>query len=249
MRNGILQALVMLAGGLLLIIGLAITAALLAARINTSTLAASLAPPVAMASDNVLETSDVVGNMGSPVNISASTNDHRLVVFEHVSSYSASWDIFLADGQIGQVRQLTTHPATDRFPVLSPDGTQVAFISWRDRNSEIYLIRVEDGTLRNISNHPAFDLMPAWSPDGSMLAFVSERNGTGDIYLADVDRGLLHHLTHTPAYDASPQWAANGESITFRAYREGGWDAYLFTMDSRRPILMASYPYPTELNR
>lgn len=234
---------------LLLIVGMAITAALLVTRISTSNIAASLAPPMAMAVDDVLETPDAADARDSPGNVIVSNVNHQRVVFEYVSSDSASWDIFLADGQMDQVRQITTNRADDRFPVLSPDGNSIAFVSWRDGNSEIYVIDIESGVFRNISNHPAYDLLPVWSPDGSMLAFVSNRDGNGEIYLADIDRGLVQNLTHMPSHEISPQWSPDGAWIRFRSYREVGWNGYLISLDGKRSLVMASHPQSLELNR
>ena len=227
MRNGILRTLFMLAGGLLLISFIAMAAALLAARMGISNLGTSLAPPVAMAA-----------------NIS-----HRSAAFERRISTGGSWDIFLVDGRTGQVRQITTHPAMDRFPVLSPDGKSVAFVSWRDGNSEVYVIDVEDGALRNISNHPAYDTLPVWSPDSSMLVFVSDRDGNSEIYLADIYRGLIQNLTHMASHDSNPQWTTDGAWIMFSAYGTLGWDEFQISIDGHRSLVMASHPYPLELNR
>ena len=241
MGRGIMMPLFVLAGGLLMITVLVIIGAMMIADLRTS-----YQPMPTQRSDighahwlRVSLTSDPIIETG------AASASGRWAAFERMTFDSR--EIFLVDRLTGQIRQLTHDSASDQFPVLSPDGTQVAFISSRDRNSEIYVVDIASGTLHNLSSHPALDLMPAWSPDGSMLAFVSNRNGHGDIYLADVDRRLVHPLTHTAAYDSSPQWAADGASLMFLAYREGGWDDYLFTMDSHPPSLTASHIYPIAL--
>ena len=40
--------------------------------------------------------------------------------------------------------RITVNDATDRAPIWSPDGTRLAFESFRDGNWEIYLVRVAD---------------------------------------------------------------------------------------------------------
>jgi dipeptidyl aminopeptidase/acylaminoacyl peptidase len=147
----------------------------------------------------------------------------RFSVFERIQG--DSWEIFLSDGQSQEVRQLTDHFASDRFPLLSPDQQRVAFVSWRDGNPEIYVLDVRSGDLRNVSNHPALDLLPNWSPDSRLLAFVSERDGNAEIYLADVDRGLLLNLTHSVEHDTQPQWSQNGGWIEYQSYVDNRVDA------------------------
>ena len=239
MGRGIMLPLLMLTGGLMMITEMVIISAVALGELRTShqpmpsrrlDIGRAHWQRVSLTSDPIIERG-------------AASANGRWAVFDRVVFDNS--DIFLVDHLTGQIRQLTHDSATDWLPVLSPDGTQVAFISWRDWNSEIYVIDAASGELHNISNHSSLDLMPAWSPDGSMLAFVSNRNGHADIYLADVDRGLIHSVTHSSAYDSNPQWAADGVSLTFQAYREGGWDDYLFTLDSHRPIIVASHMYPT----
>ncbi|HET6579749.1 MAG TPA: hypothetical protein VFG66_15620 [Gemmatimonadales bacterium] len=67
-------------------------------------------------------------------------------------------DIFLMDPDGGNVRPVVTSDAVDQTPVLSPDGTIIAFVS--DRDGEI---------------------QPAWSPDGAYIVFTGFRNGNQEI--------------------------------------------------------------------
>ena len=45
-------------------------------------------------------------------------------------------------------------------------GTQLAFVSERDGNSEIYIVNVDGTGLTRLTDDPAEDLHPAWSPPG-----------------------------------------------------------------------------------
>lgn len=150
----------------------------------------------------------------------------RWLVFD--AEYGLSWEIFLVDKLAGQVRQLTHDFASDRVPMLSPDGTQVAFVSWRNGNSDIFVLSLATSVLRNLSSHPAHDLLPVWSLDSSILAFVSNRDGNFEIYMADMRHGLLHNLTRHPAHDSVPVWKGHG--IGFKSDRDGGWHDYYFDL-------------------
>jgi len=65
----------------------------------------------------------------------------------------------------------------DRAPAGSPDGGQIAFMSDRDGNWEIYIINVGGTGLRRLTNNASSDGLPAWSPDGRRIAFVTDRDG------------------------------------------------------------------------
>jgi TolB protein len=65
----------------------------------------------------------------------------------------------------------------DTAPALSPDGQEVAFMSQREGDWEIYVINVDGSNLRRLTNNPADDGLPTWSPDGKAIAFMSNRDG------------------------------------------------------------------------
>jgi len=85
-----------------------------------------------------------------------------------------------ADG--GHLTRLTDSRGLDDYPVYSPDGNRLAFMSNRDGNFEIYLMNADGTDPVNITQHTALDNFPAWTRDGK-LAFVSNRAGGFDIYV------------------------------------------------------------------
>ncbi len=165
----------------------------------------------------------------------------RVSMVDDIEVYAAvvdnSHEIFIADQRTGQARQLTTHTATDRFPVLSPTGDRIAFVSWRDGNSEIYVIDLLTGTLRNLSHHADRDGLPVWSPDGTLLAYVSRYEGNSDIVIADVLRGLTHNLTQSPANESQPEWSPDGQGVIFSSIRDGRPARYLLNLGESTPLL------------
>jgi len=78
-----------------------------------------------------------------------------------------------ADGS-NQTR-LTRDPADDSGPAWSPDGSRIAFMSYRDRNDEIYVMDADGSNQTRLTRDLANDIGPAWSPDGSRIAFESYR--------------------------------------------------------------------------
>ena len=65
--------------------------------------------------------------------------------------------------------------AEESSPAEQEAVSQIAFVSERDGNSEIYVINSDGSGLTNVTNHPAQDHVPAWSTDGSKIAFTSTR--------------------------------------------------------------------------
>jgi dipeptidyl aminopeptidase/acylaminoacyl peptidase len=73
----------------------------------------------------------------------------------------------------GQVRQWTQGEGGAGHGRWSPDGTQIAFISGRDKPGQIYIIGTEGGEARKATSLPEGNLGGfRWSPDGKKIAFT-----------------------------------------------------------------------------
>jgi tetratricopeptide (TPR) repeat protein len=83
-----------------------------------------------------------------------------------------------------QPTQLTTHPE-DTAPATS--GSQVAFMSNRDGNWEIYVVNRDGSGLKRLTRSAANDGLPTWSPDGETIAFVSDEGGIWAVWAVDPD--------------------------------------------------------------
>ncbi len=79
--------------------------------------------------------------------------------------------------------------SSETNPESSPDGRQLAFMSRRDGNWEIYVADLDGSGLRRLTHHPANDGLPTWSPDGKYLAFVSDRDGQWAIWVLPAGGG------------------------------------------------------------
>jgi tricorn protease len=100
----------------------------------------------------------------------APSPDGRLIAF--------SWhgDLFVASSAGGDARRLTVHPAEDRSPVWSPDGTRLAFSSNRYGNSDIFTVGADGQDLTRVTWHSSSDTRPSWTPDGESILFASRRD-------------------------------------------------------------------------
>ena len=106
---------------------------------------------------------------------------------------------------------------------------QIAFVSKRDGNFEIYVINADGKNPRRLTNNPARDYAPSWSPDGKGIVFCSDRDGhvpegrvfhASEVYVMDADGGNPRNLTNHPSDDRSPSWSPDGTRIVFQSYRD-----------------------------
>jgi len=112
--------------------------------------------------------------------------------------------------------------AAGAAPVLSPDGTWVAFA----KEGQIYGAPVaapparRSGADAKPGPEPLFrtwgtDSDPVWSPDGRKLAFVTDRQDHGFIGVYDVATRRIAYLAPSVDHDTSPAWSADGRKIAF----------------------------------
>ncbi len=158
------------------------------------------------------------------------------------------WPQYDEKDEIGTIaRKLTDHHkignAYNVGPVISPDGTKIAFISDWDSYAEILILSTLDGkVLRKIargSRSKTFESLHimrpglSWSPDGTEIAFSAKAGSEDVIYIADAEHGNIVKTLH-PGLDAvyAPSFSPDGSSIVFDGLKDGMADIYLININS-----------------
>ena len=108
--------------------------------------------------------------------------------------------------------QLTSHPDGDLDPAWSPDGRRIAFHSYRDGPSQIYVMNADGTGVTRLSPGEA----PAWSPDGRRIAFASPGDG---ISVMNADGTGVTSLT---SRGWGPAWSPDGRRIAFANLVDSG---------------------------
>ncbi|HJQ71617.1 MAG TPA: S41 family peptidase [Blastocatellia bacterium] len=123
--------------------------------------------------------------------------------------FVARGDVFTAPIEKGPTRNLTSSSNShDKWARWSPDGSQIAFISDRSGEDEVWLVP-QDGARppeQITKGGRAFSYAPEWSPDGRRLAF-SDKDGKVFVLtladrrlteIADAPRGQVRDYTWSP---------------------------------------------------
>lgn len=127
-----------------------------------------------------------------------------------------------------------------------PQNYEIAFVSERDGNPEIYVLDPASLDVLRLTDSAGIDRMPAWSPDGSAIAFVSERDGNPEIYVMASDGSNLTRITDNPSDDLHPTWSPDGSTVAFQSNRDGDWNIYTTAIDRSSFRQLVSHPAADE---
>jgi len=97
-------------------------------------------------------------------------------------------------------------------PVLSPDGTQIAFAAVGD----IYVMPVAGGAPVNLTKDAALDTDPAWSPDGTSLVYSSDKDSAHlQLWIRDMNTGQSRRVTNITTQPQGAAFSPDGKRIAF----------------------------------
>lgn len=112
----------------------------------------------------------------------------------------------------------------------APEG-EIAFVSNREGNEDIFLMDADGSNVRNLTNAEGDDSWPVWSPDGRFLAFTSDRDGNDEVYVLDVASGEAVNVSNHEGWDQNPSWSPDSERLLFNSVRDGRWQMYTVNRD------------------
>jgi TolB protein len=100
--------------------------------------------------------------------------DGRKIVFRKMIGDMNS-EVFVANADGSDPKNLSNHMAFDGWPAWSPDGKQIAFSSNRRANYQIHIMNADGTGVRLVANTEGRATEPRWSPDGKVIYFTNCR--------------------------------------------------------------------------
>jgi TolB protein len=164
--------------------------------------------------------------------------DGRQVALASWSTGNATFEIFMMDAapcisgdSICRPKRLTTNSADDRLPTWSPDGEQIAFLSNRSGQWEIYIENADcDPCGRDARQLTRIQVDPntllSWSPDGRWITFtVSPIDSGARVYILDTTCATTNCVTLISDKEKGahhPQWSPDGRLIAYYQTESSG---------------------------
>ena len=163
------------------------------------------------------------------------------------------YDIFLADINGKQLKQLTFEEGYDAEPTVSPQGDRIVFTSTRTGDLELFTMAADGSDVQQVTNELGYDGGAFFSPDGTKLIFRSSRPKTEseikeykdllalglvqptnmELYVCNVDGSDLTKITDLGSANWAPFFHPSGKKVIFSSNHvsKRSFNLYMINLD------------------
>ncbi len=151
--------------------------------------------------------------------------------------------LYAADVDGKNLKELLSSRYAVRDPVWSPDGRTIAFATDEGPGTDVDRLvfgplrlatfDVASGHVTILPNQRGKNINPQWTPDGASLLFVSDRDGISNLYRIELVSGQVTRLSHllSGVSGITPEspcisLSRDGRRLVFSTFTRGGWDVY-----------------------
>lgn len=137
------------------------------------------------------------------------------------------FSLVVADADGENEQKIMESPDPIMSPAWSPDSRQLAYVSFEDSVSSIFVQTLRTGNRLKVSSRPGINGAPSFSPDGRKLVLtLGGADGNLDIHVLDLTSRELTRLTTNRSIDTEGSWSPDGDFIYFTSDRSGGPQVY-----------------------
>lgn len=121
---------------------------------------------------------------------------------------------------------LFSSPQPLMSPSWSPDRENIAYVSFEEGTSRIFLQKLTTAERRGLKLELGINSSPNWSPNGDKISAVLSKTGNPDIFIYDLQTDKWKQLTNHFGIDTEPDWSPNSKKILFTSNRSGSPQIY-----------------------
>ena len=169
--------------------------------------------------------------------------------------YDEAMDIFSANRDGSNLKQLTDAPGYDAEASYSPDGKRIVFCSLRDAYpksqlsakdlkqlevdpayfGEIYIMNADGSEQTRLTNAPGYDGGPFFTPDGQHIVWrhFTPDGSQADIYTMRIDGSNILRLTNFKSMSWAPYFHPSGAYVIFASNKLGFSNFELYLVDAK----------------
>jgi TolB protein len=146
-----------------------------------------------------------------------------------------SKDIVIMDYDGYGARPLVADGGLNLAPVLSPNGTLLAYTSYRSGNPNLYVRNLLTGAEERLTSGVGLTMAGSWSPDGRYLSLSQTIEGNSEIFVYDTKSKQMKRITNDWGIDVSPRFAPDGKRLAFVSDRSGSPQLYVTDQQGSAP--------------
>ncbi len=165
-----------------------------------------------------------------------------------VSTRTGRKEIYVADYDGSNGRQITHDNAISVSPSLSPNGGRLAYTGYQSGYADIYLIDLATGARLRLVKFPGTNSGPRFSPDGNRLVCTLSKDGNPGLYIVGISGGA-QRLTRTRGAESCGTWGPHGAEIIYSSDLSGAPQLYRISSSGGPTHLISTgFGYATEPN-
>ncbi|MBN2549490.1 MAG: PD40 domain-containing protein [Anaerolineales bacterium] len=204
-----------------------------------------------------IETQTVDLLYSSAVEIASLRLNHtgdRLVFSQKADGESNSnEEIFTLSTEGDDLRRITDNNFWDLYPVWSPDGSRIAFLSQRTASLGIYVMNADGGDARLLYDSSSHEADIDWT--GDQIVFTKNSS----IWIMQEDRSDIRQITHPPRAgewgkanlpygDYDPRISPDGSRVVFERLVDdqsphGNYDLFILDLVSGNELRLTQSGY------
>ncbi len=166
-----------------------------------------------------------------------------------------TYDVFVANVDGSNLRQLTDAPGYDAEATFSPVGDRIVFTSVRSGDLDLFSMNPDGSDVVQLTDRLGYDGGAFYSPDGSKIIWRAHypeegpelddymgllaegllRPGELEIWVMDADGSNKRQVTHIGSANFAPYWHPDGNRILFASNHQDpsgrDFDIYMINLD------------------
>ena len=144
----------------------------------------------------------------------------------YVTKRGTQFSLWIADSDGENAQPALNSPEPIISPSWSPNGSELAYVSFETRKPVVYVHNVASGKRRVLANFRGSNSAPTWSPDGKTVALTLSKDGGSQLFLIDAKGGEPRRITQSSSIDTEPVFTPDGSAIYFVSDRGGSPQIY-----------------------
>jgi TolB protein len=180
------------------------------------------------------------GHQATGFTIKKLTNDQIVpitetrIAFVNYNTSKQTKEIYLIDydGWKDSLQRITNFNSITLFPDWSPNGNELAYVSYKNNWTDCYVQSLSNGTVQSLAKFDGTNNTPRWCPDGQNLIFsLSMPRKTAELFMIPKSGQKPKRLTNNSWNDLSPDVSPSGNQIAFVSDQTGSPQIYVMSID------------------